>query len=193
MTCRPITISRKLYGLLPSAGTPLDGRGNEFTDRRRWNTPPDEAHAHFPHVQHLFTTRQLARARVIRNAYTFLGWREEDLKRKKHNHDPGPFLVAVAIPSNHPNQAADVFTSQRLNELGIPSYPTDADDEFTRNSCKRIGDDLFETRHRIIAVHPAEAHLADHEEILINAAEITIDRIRDPLPWDSWGWKEGLE
>ncbi|MEU8979044.1 hypothetical protein [Streptomyces sp. NPDC048309] len=141
-------------------------------------------------MQHLFTTKQLARARVMRNAEQFLGWHKDDLKRNDHPRDPGPFLVEVRISSD---KAADVFTPLRLKELGIPRYPSDADEESTRNSCKTIGDGLFNTQHKIVAVHPVEAHLADHGEILVSAAEITMERTRGPLPWKSWYWVEGIE
>lgn len=177
MTCKSLSIPATLYALLPSDATgDLNGELHTFTDDRRWNTPPTPQNPERPRVQHLFESRQLARARAFRNTNRFLGAQETDLRG-------GPYLATVKIDSN---EAADVYTPGRLSELGIPDYPADADGEGVRQKCTSIGDDLFQTNHSAVVVHPSEPHVTEYEEILVDVGKVAISAVDAPEPWERW-------
>ncbi|MFI8898011.1 hypothetical protein ACIGO7_07610 [Streptomyces virginiae] len=110
---------------------------------------------------------------------------------KDHVSNPAPFLVMATIPSSEA-KAADVFTHLGLFEQKIPGYPAHADDKPIRDACKSIGDDLFRTRHKIVAVRPAEPNLVRHKEILIDTAKVNITQSGSPLPWGSWAFSEAI-
>lgn len=126
-------------------------------------------------MQHLFSEYRLARARAQENLYHFTGV-------TKRQMSDGPYLATVEI---NQSLAADVFSPNRLMDLGIPGYSNQANEH--RQKCRSIGDGLFGTQRRILVVHPAESLVQDAKEVLVNVAEVSIALTgRGPRPWHKW-------